>query len=271
VGAEASYANGEAVNLGIAGKSALVTAASRGIGRACALALAAEGARVAVCARSGPELDALVEAMGGAERGHRAIVADLIAADGPARAIDAVLAAGSPCEIVVHNLGGTFGVRDPFGPLAGWRAVWRANLEVAVELNAALVPPMQRAGWGRVVAITSVAGSEHQGALAYASAKAGLNAYVRGLAREVIADGVVVSAVSPGTVVTEGGVWEQRLRTDPAATAAYIAEKLPAGRFSAPEAIAGVVAFLCSVQAADCAGTIVAVDAGQGRAFGAPR
>ena len=270
MGAQAFAPNGVAVNLGIAGKTALVTAASRGVGRACAMALAAEGARVTVCARSGAELDALVEAMGGAKDGHRAIVADLLADDGPARVIDAALAGDARCEIVVHNLGGTLGVRNPLAPLDDWRAVWRANLEVAIELNARLVPPMRRAGWGRIVAITSVAGSEHQGALAYASAKAALNAYVRGLAREVVADGVVVSAVSPGTVLTEDGVWDRRQRFDPAATAAYVAEKLPAGRFSSPESVSGVVAFLCSVQASDCAGTIVSVDAGQGRAFGVP-
>jgi len=259
------------VNLGIAGKSAFVSAASRGIGRAIAIALADAGVRVAVCARSATDLEALVEELGGAEAGHRAIVADLMTVDGPAAAARAALAAAERCDIVVHNLGGTLAVRDPFAPVERWREVWRANLEVAIELNTRFVPPMRQAGWGRIVAITSLAGSEHQGALPYATAKAALNAYVRGLARELAADGVVVSAVAPGTVVTDGGVWDQRRRSDPAATAAYVAQNLPAGRFSSPESIAGVVAFLCSMQAADCGGTIVAADAGQGRAFGAPR
>jgi 3-oxoacyl-[acyl-carrier protein] reductase len=259
------------VRFGIAGKTAFVSAASRGIGRACALALAAEGARVAVCARSSDELDTLVEALGGASAGHRAIVGDLCTDDGPAGAAAAALALFGRVDILVHNLGGTLGVRDAFAPIDRWRAVWRANLEAAIELNAVLVPAMQRAGWGRIVAIGSLAGSEHQGALPYATAKAALHAYVRGLARELVADGIVVSAVVPGTVVTDGGVWDQRQRTDPVATAAYIADRLPAGRFSSPEAIADVVTFLCSEQASECAGTIMSVDAGQGRAFGVPR
>jgi len=259
------------MNLGIAGKTAFVSAASRGIGRACALALAAEGVRLALCARTASDLDALVADLGGAAAGHRAIVADLLAVDGPATAARDALAAFERFDIVVHNIGGTFGVRDPFAPLADWRTVWRANLEVAIELNAAFVPPMKQASWGRIVAISSLAGSEHQGALAYATAKAALNAYVRGLAREVAADGIVVSAVAPGTVVTEGGVWDLRQKNDPAATAAYVAERLPAGRFSTPASIADMVAFLCSQQASDCNGAIVAVDGGQGKAFGLPR
>jgi 3-oxoacyl-[acyl-carrier protein] reductase len=252
------------MELGLAGRSALITGASRGIGRACARALAAEGVRLHLCARGAADLAALLGELA-ADAGHQSYALDLEAADGPARLIDAL--AGKTPDIVVHNLGGTLGVNDPLAPVEAWRRVWRLNCEIAMELDAGLIPAMVERQYGRIVVLSSLAAFEHQGAIAYSVVKAALTAYVRGLGRTYAADGVVISAVVPGAVMSEGGHWEEVAKRDPAYFKQYIRERLPRGSFGTAEEVAAAVTFLCSQNAAPFAGSIVPLDGGQGRSF----
>jgi 3-oxoacyl-[acyl-carrier protein] reductase len=255
------------MELGIAGRSALVTGAGKGIGRACAIALAAEGARVAVCARSEGDLSSVVEAMGGEIAGHRALVVDLMEDRGPAQLLSWLAESFGHVEIVVHNVGGTLGIRDPLAAVADWRRVMRYNVEIAMELNASLIPPMCERREGRVVFISSLAAFEHQGAVPYSVAKAALTAYVRGIGRTYAPDGVVISAVVPGVVLSEGGPWHEASQRDPAYVEGYIKERIPRGRFGSPEEVANAVAYLASVHAAPFVGSIVPLEGGQGRSF----
>ena len=257
------------MDLGIKGRGALVTGASAGIGLAIAQALAAEGARVAIAARTAADVDAAVAKLGGHAAGHRGYAVDLTAGDGPARLLAARADFGT-IDILIHNLGGTLGVNDPLAPVDRWREVLRLNLEVAIELNDALVPAMRERGWGRVVSVLSLGAREHSGTIAYGTAKSALGAYTRGLARNVARDGVVVTAVSPGATLTENGHWAQQTASDPQRVAAYLATETMRGRFVEPREIAAVVAFLASEAASACAGTFVGVDAGQGRSYEQP-
>jgi 3-oxoacyl-[acyl-carrier protein] reductase len=257
------------LDLGITGRRALVTGASAGIGFAIAGVLAAEGARVAIVARNAADVETAVAALGGRDGGHRGYTVDLTAVDGPARLLAACADFG-PVDILVHNLGGTLGVNDPLAPLERWRDVFRVNLDVAIELNGALIPGMIERGWGRVAAILSLSAREHSGTIAYGTAKAALGAYTRGLARNVARHGVVVTAVSPGATLTENGHWAQQQAADPGRVAAYLQNETARGRFVEPHEVADVVAFLCSERASGCGGTFVGVDAGQGRSFEQP-
>jgi NAD(P)-dependent dehydrogenase (short-subunit alcohol dehydrogenase family) len=255
------------MDLGLAGKRALVTGASRGIGLACARALSAEGVRVALCARGEADLIKALEGIGGRDAGHDCAAIDLTDAAGPQRALDWLDIARNPIDIVVHNLGGTLGVRDPLAPAAAWRDVWRMNIEVAVELNAALLPPMIERKSGRMVFVSSLTAFESHGALAHAVAKSALTAYVRGLGREYAKDRVVISAVVPGVIMSEGGHWENNLRNDPAYVEQYIRERLPRGEFGTPDEVAAAVTFLCSKHATPFMGSIVPLEGGQGRSY----
>jgi len=257
------------LDLGITGRRALVTGASAGIGFAIARALANEGAHVAIAARRPDDVETAVGGLGGQHAGHRGYAVDLTAEEGPARLLRAAADAGH-VDILVHNLGGTLGVNDPLAPLARWRDVFRLNLEVAIELNDALLPAMIDRGWGRIVAVLSLGAREHSGTIAYGTAKAALGAYTRGLARNVAKHNVVVTAVSPGATLTENGDWAQREQTDPQRVADYLERETVRGRFVEPHEVAAVVAFLCSERASACAGTFVGVDAGQGRSFEHP-
>jgi 3-oxoacyl-[acyl-carrier protein] reductase len=254
------------VNLDLDGRKALVTGASRGIGLAVARALAAEGARVALVARGAAELRKALASLGGAARGHAAFAVDLARESGPRTLLARLRGFGSP-GVVVHNAGGTLDVRDPLCSLADWRAVLRLNLEVAVELNARLIPPMRKARWGRIVHVTSVSGGENLGPAPYCAAKAALNAYTKSFGRIFAADGIVVSAVAPGAVLSPGGPWEKAGRERPAHVRKYLRDQVPMRRFGGAEEVAAMVAFLCSPRASQCAGAVVPVDGGLGRAF----
>lgn len=253
------------MDLGLAGKRALVTGGGRGIGRACALALAREGVRVMVCARSGDDLAAVVAEMGGEPAGHRSFAVDLSEAEGPARLIGAAEKEGifRDPDIVVQNVGGTLRVREPLAPPEEWWRVWRFNVAVAIELTNAFIPPMRRRGSGRMIFVSSVSAFEQQGSLPYGVAKAALTAYARGIGRLVAADGVVVSTVVPGVVLTEGGSWERYLRENPEGVARFIEERLPRRRLGTAEEIADAVVFLASERAAAFVGSVVPIDGGQ--------
>jgi 3-oxoacyl-[acyl-carrier protein] reductase len=216
-----------------------------------------------LCARGAPDLDALRDELGSDE--HQFVTVDLEAPNGPGELL-AWLGAETP-DIVVHNVGGTLAVRDPLAPVDAWRRVWRLNCEIAMELNAAIVPAMVARGAGRIVVLSSLAAFEHQGAVAYSVVKSALTAYVRGLGRTYAGNGLVIAAVVPGAIVSEGGHWDEAAKRDPAYVRAYIEERLPRGEFGTAEEVAAVVTFLCSQHGAPFAGSIVPMDGGQGRGF----
>jgi 3-oxoacyl-[acyl-carrier protein] reductase len=252
------------MDLRIKGRKALVTGAGRGIGRATALALAAEGAIVALNARTEKDLKTAADSLPGA--GHTYHAADLTAADGPDRLLASLKSFGD-IDIVVHALGGALQIRDPLCGVENWRKLWRLNLEVAVELNERLIPAMRARKWGRIVHVSSVSGGENLGPAPYCAVKSALNAYTRSFGRIYAADGIVVSAVAPGAVMSPGGPWDIVRKEDPARIKEYADKNLPSGEFGTPEETAAVAALLCSENARQFCGCVVAADGGLGRRF----
>lgn len=256
------------MDLGLKGKKALVTGSSRGLGKAICESLAQEGAVVAVCARSVEQLESLVDTMGGTDAGHRAIAVDLLEEGAPEQLLLLLESSGfgSP-DIVVHNLGGTLGITDPFCSIQEWRKVLRFNLEIAIELNRVLIPPMMTRKWGRVVHVSSIASMENQGPVTYCTAKAALTAYTRSMGGVVAPAGVVVSAILPGAVFTEDGYWDQASSERPEHVRKFLTERQRIGRFGRPDEIGDYVAWLCSERASFNTGSIVPIDGGQGRGY----
>ena len=196
------------MDFGISGRRALVTGAGRGLGRAIAQSLASEGVKVACVSRTETDIDALVESLGGVAAGHLGVAMDLMPEGAPAQLM-ASMAGFGPLDIVVHNAGGTLDISDPFCSIEDWRRVYRFNFELAVELNAMIVPGMQQRKWGRVCHISSISAMENHGPVTYCAMKAALTAYTRSMGGVVAPDGVVVTAVLPGAVFTEGGYWDR--------------------------------------------------------------
>lgn len=250
------------MQLDIAGRHALVTGAGRGLGRSIALSLAQEGAMVAVISRTVSELTSVVAEMGGTSAGHYALSADLMPEGAPTRVLEEVAAEFGPLDIVVHSLGGTLNIREPFCTVEEWQRTWRFNLGIAVEMNRLFIPAMQERKWGRVVHISSIVAVRGRGSIPYAAVKAALNAYVRGLGYAVAVDGVIISAVMPGAILTKRGHWDIVSRDDPEYVPRYLTERIAIGRFGAPEEISDFVVFLCSKRASFFAGAVLPIDGG---------
>lgn len=242
---------------GLEGKIALVTGASQGIGRACALELARAGATVALAARNEAKLAevvAEVEAAGGKAAAFRL---DVASEESIKEGAKAILAQFGKVEVLVNNAGIT---RD--GLLmrmkrADWEDVIGTNLTGAFLLTQALVPAMMKNRWGRIVNISSVVGRTGQaGQTNYAASKAGLIGFTRSLARELASRGITANAVAPGyieTPMTE--VLNEQQRT-------AMMTAIPLARPGRPEDIAQAVAFLASEAASYITGHVLDVNGG---------
>jgi 3-oxoacyl-[acyl-carrier protein] reductase len=248
------------MDFGIAGKVGLVSAGTKGIGLAIALALAAEGVRVAVAARTEADVKRTAALLGGL-----GVVADLLTEEGCRLAVNETEKMLGPIDILVNNLGLRAGSSWADTGPSEFEAAFAGNVGVSVRMTQLVMPGMLAREWGRVVVVSSVFGREAGGAPAYNAAKSAEISLVTSLAREVAAKGVTVNCVAPGSILWEGGGWHRRQQADPEAIADFVEREMPLGRFGEVEEVAGVVAFICSQQASLLNGACIAVDGGQSR------
>jgi 3-oxoacyl-[acyl-carrier protein] reductase len=244
------------MDLGLTDRVALVTGATRGIGRAIAEALAAEGARVAVAARSAARVEEVAAAIGG--RGYVFDSADLGAVD---PLVDAVVADLGQIDVYVVNTGGPPRFEDPLAPsVADWEAAYRSLVVSPMLVMRRAVPEMRSRGFGRVVAVSSSAAREPIAGLQLSNVnRPGLLAGMKLLARECAADGVTFNAVLPGRIATDriaSGYGSMQ------AAQAAAASEVPAGRLGTPAEVAAAAVFLCSARASYVTGQSVLVDGG---------
>jgi 3-oxoacyl-[acyl-carrier protein] reductase len=239
-------------------RTALVTGASRGIGRAIAIELGRAGHRVACCASSeGAKETAIeVEAHGAEALALQADVGDAGAVDA---AFTAIEEAWGPVEILVNNAGITADGLVARMTDEAWSSVLQVNLDGAFHTIRRATPKLMRGRWGRIVNLSSVVGQSGQAGQAnYAAAKAGLVGLTRAIARELAPRNITCNVVAPGPIVT--GMTDalpQELREAMGAA-------VPLGRFGTPEEVAAVVGFLCSEAAGYVTGALVPVDGGLG-------
>jgi 3-oxoacyl-[acyl-carrier protein] reductase len=238
------------------GQVALVTGASRGIGRAIAMELAARGVKVIGTATSESGAQAIGEALA-AHPGSRGIALNVNDAAGVEAAIDAIVKEHGALHVVVNNAGITRDTLSMRMKDDDWDAVIDTNLKAVFRVSRAAIKPMMKQRYGRIVNITSVVGaSGNPGQANYAAAKAGVAGMTRSLARELGSRGITVNCVAPGFIETD-----MTKALSEAQTTALKAQ-IPLGRLGQASDIAHAVAFLASPQAGYITGTEMHVNGG---------
>jgi 3-oxoacyl-[acyl-carrier protein] reductase len=257
------------VDLGIAGKTALVCGSSAGLGRAIADALAAEGCRVAVNGRDEERLNHAVALL--AQRHDTEIAGFRADVSVPAQATDLVEQVAQrfgSVDILVCNAGGPAAAPFTQTPVGSWQAALELNLLSTIHLCRAAVPLMRQRRWGRIVCLTSVAARQPiQGLILSTTARAGVLGFAKCLSDELATEGITVNAVCPGYMHTDRvtDLVEQRAaqtkRDSNQVLAGYVAD-IPAGRMGEPDELAAAVAFLASDRARYITGVALQVDGG---------
>ena len=248
------------VDLGLDGRLALVTAASKGLGRACAEALVAEGAKVFVASRDAAAIEKAGREIGAA--GWQA--ADLSKPGDPTALVDAVVAKLGGLDIVVVNAGGPPPGTFQTTPLEAWDTAYQLTLMSAVRLVQAGHPHLKKSGQGRIVFITSISGRQPIPNITLSNSfRAAVTGLAKTLSREVAREGITVNCLAPDKILTDrirqmaaagGGDPEEQLKR--------MAADSPTGRFGEPSEFAAACAFLCSRQAGYITGQTLGVDGG---------
>ena len=250
------------MDLNLKDKVALITGGSRGIGKGIAKALAAEGCRVAICAR---QAEALREAAAELrEQGTAAldIPADITVPAQTEELVQKTVDHFGRIDILVNNVGGNR--RGLFLETSDddWQAIIELNLTAHVRLSRRVGKLMQKQGGGAIIFISSIFGREAggPGLAIYNTTKSAMISLAKIMAQELAPHGVRVNSVAPGSIRFPGGSWDRRCIEDPEGMAKFIEQNLPLGRFGTVEEVANVVTFLASDRASLVTGACVNVD-----------
>ena len=258
------------MDLGLAGKVAIITGSSRGLGLASARALVAEGCNVCICGRSEDTLSEAALQLAAAAVAPAevlAVRADLATETGIRDVVDATMTRFGGVDVLVNNVALARGADIVSTTDAEWQEAFDQTLFPAIRATRLVVPSMRARGGGAVIIISSIFGREAGGRMTYNAVKAAEISLGKSLAQQLAKDNIRVNSVSPGSISFPGGSWFKRQQSDPEGIARFIAAELPFGRFGTAEEVGDVVAFLASARASWVSGTSVVVDGCQSRSF----
>ncbi|UTR07691.1 SDR family oxidoreductase [Alkalihalobacillus sp. LMS6] len=244
------------MNLQLNGKAVFVTGGTKGIGKAIAESFAAEGCKVAVCARH--EVDNFSEDI-------PIILGDITKFEERERIFKEVTASIGPIDILINNAGGSNGAEIEKTTLDDFHQAFELNYFSAVHFSKLVLPGMKANKEGAIIQVSSIFGRESGGKATYNNAKAALISFTKALADEVMKEGIRVNSVAPGSILHPTGNWQKRLDENPEKINNFVEANIPAGRFGTPEEIADVVVFMASSKASWVTGSSLQVDGGQSK------
>lgn len=256
------------MDLGISGRVAMVAAASKGLGRAVAESLAAEGCRLSICSRSLQSLEPVREALGG---DSLAVACDVSRPEDLQRWYDETVARFGQVDILVTNTGGPPAAEFLQLTEAQWYEGVESTLMNVIRLSRLVIPGMQSRKWGRIVHLTSFVAKQPVALLTVSSTlRAGISGLTKTLADQVAQNGILVNAVLPGHFLTDRQKHLSELRAkEQGITPQEYLDKavhaIPVGRYGQPRELGDTVAFLCSERASFITGVSLQIDGGQTR------
>jgi 3-oxoacyl-[acyl-carrier protein] reductase len=253
------------MNLELEGKIAMVTGGSRGLGRAIAMRLAAEGCGLAICARGEEALVEVAEAVRGMGRPVYHQPLDVTEAESVDSFVEQAARQLGGLDILVNNVGGNRRVAFADSEDRDWQEILEVNFHSHVRFSRAVIPHMRRHSSGVILFIASIFGREAggPGLSIYNTTKSALISLAKIMALELAPEGIRVNSIAPGSIRFPGGSWDRRCQEDPEGMAEFIRVNLPLGRFGTAEELADVVTFLASPRASLITGACLNADGGQ--------
>lgn len=260
------------MDLGLAGKYALVSGGTHGIGRSIALALADEGCNVAVFSRDDKRVEETVRELKNKGVDCMGITADIMIKKDVEKVMDRVIRKWGALHILINNAGGggRWGseiIEETDEKV--WLEVYNKNALGAIRLTMLALPYMRKQKWGRIVTITSIFGREAGGRPWFAMAKSAQTSLMKALSDQhyLVKDGITFNSVAPGAIMIPDTGWEKMLKENPKEMKEFIKREIPLGRLGSPDEVANIVTFLCSQKASLINGVSVPADGGQGRSI----
>lgn len=248
------------MNLKIKNKIALVTGASKNLGRTISLSLAKQKVSLILVARSKNKLLELKKEVDKYSSNNSIISMDLTKKKNIKLLINNINRNYKKLDIIIHNLGGSLGVKDTFASSTKWKNVWNLNLGVSIDINNAFIPKMVNNKWGRIVHISSAITTSFNGYVAYASAKCALEGYVKSVSKAVSRNNVIINGIAPGLIDKDEGYFNYLKMNDKTKLEEYYKNNLPIHRMCTQKEVANAIIFLCSDLSSYMPGTIIKHD-----------
>jgi 3-oxoacyl-[acyl-carrier protein] reductase len=248
------------VNLKIKNRTALIIGASKNIGRNISITLAKEKVSLIMVARSKEKLTKLKIEVDKYSTNNLIIQSDLSIKGNINKLINKINKKYKKIDIIVHNLGGSLGVKDPFSPSSKWLKVWNINLGYSIDINNFFIPKMIHNKWGRIVHISSAITTSFDGYSPYASAKCALEGYIKSVSKVVSKNNVILSGIAPGLIDKEEGYFNYLKNNNMSELKKYYKNKLPINRMCTQTELSNTVTFLCSDLSSYLPGVIIKQD-----------